>query len=78
MYFFWFSVTLVPYVTLSLQYGTIGPSPPLRMERSDSLTKGDGADRSDSDFSDLELDDVVAIKLRAKTPPWQKVEQSQW
>ena len=33
---------------------------------------------SDSDFSDLELDDVVAIKLRARTPPWQKVEQSQW
>jgi hypothetical protein len=35
-------------------------------------------DGSDSDFSDLELDDVVAIKLRARTPPWQKIEQSQW
>ena len=33
---------------------------------------------SDSEFSDLELDDIVAIKLRAKTPPWQKVEDSQW
>ena len=33
---------------------------------------------SDSDFSDLELEDIAAVKLRARTPPWQKVEQSQW
>lgn len=40
---------------------------------------GDGAPADDdSDFSDLELEDIAAVKLRARTPPWQKVENSQW
>ena len=29
---------------------------------------------SDSGWSDLELEDVAAIKFRARTPPWQQSE----
>jgi hypothetical protein len=24
------------------------------------------------------MEDITAVKLRAKTPPWQRIEQSQW
>lgn len=33
---------------------------------------------SGSDYSDLELDNIAAIKLRAVTPPWQKTDESKW
>eukprot|EP00198_Chlamydomonas_reinhardtii_P011168 XP_001700505.1 predicted protein [Chlamydomonas reinhardtii] len=33
---------------------------------------------SDSDLSDMGAEDVALVKMRARTPPWQKVEQSQW
>jgi hypothetical protein len=33
---------------------------------------------SGSEFSDLEMEDITAVKMRARTPPWQKVEESQW
>jgi len=46
-------------------------------EAADSA-RGGGGGESDSDFSDLEMEDITAVKLRARTPPWQKVEQSQW
>ena len=29
-------------------------------------------------MSDLDMDDLAAVKLRAITPPWQRVEKSQW
>jgi len=35
-------------------------------------------DLSESDTSDTDLDNVTAVKLRARTPPWQRVEQCQW
>jgi len=38
----------------------------------DPLASGSG-----SDFSDLEMEDIAAVKLRARTPPWQRVEESQ-
>ncbi|KAF5830566.1 hypothetical protein DUNSADRAFT_14351 [Dunaliella salina] len=31
-----------------------------------------------SEFSDLEMDDIVKVKLRATTPPWQRTEESLW
>ncbi len=34
--------------------------------------------QSGSDFSDLEMEDLTAVRLRARTPPWQKQEESQW
>eukprot|EP00983_Pelagomonas_calceolata_P044348 1139261-Pelagomonas_calceolata.AAC.2 len=31
-----------------------------------------------SEFSDLEMDDIAKVKLRAVTPPWQRTEESLW
>ncbi|EFJ45217.1 hypothetical protein VOLCADRAFT_94386 [Volvox carteri f. nagariensis] len=38
----------------------------------------DSLDGSDSETSDLGLEEMALVKMRARTPPWQKAEQSQW
>lgn len=40
-----------------------------RTEAEEWLDSGD----SDSDLSDMGVEDVALVKMRAKTPPWQKV-----
>jgi hypothetical protein len=42
------------------------------------LSGGMPDQESGSDYSDLELDNIAAIKLRAVTPPWQKTDESKW
>ncbi|GAX78847.1 hypothetical protein CEUSTIGMA_g6285.t1 [Chlamydomonas eustigma] len=59
------------------KWGKLQKNVDLAAQAAESQMEGT-MDGSDSDFSDLELDDVVAIKLRARTPPWQRIEQSQW
>lgn len=55
------------------------PLPAVWARDEEGAEAGDGAPAGDdSDFSDLELEDIAAVKLRARTPPWQKVENSQW
>lgn len=51
--------------------------PPHRAESQDNSV--DFLDDSDSDMSDLGVEEMAMIKMRARTPPWQKVGNgSEW
>jgi hypothetical protein len=55
------------------------PALPLHPERRiRTIEEALAGNLSESDDSDQDLEDIVALKYRARTPPWQRVEQSQW
>lgn len=60
------------------KWGKVSKNIELVVDQEEQPYNPDPLDVSDSDASDMGVEDVAMVKLRAKTPPWQKVEQSQW